>query len=205
MCLDPVSAFAAVQTALSSVGTAISGALGGAGAAGAGAAGTAWGTLGTAATIGSGALSAYSAIQNGAAQADAANAAAHQQEQAAQQALEAGEREDQLTRRRVGALQGENQAALAASGIDVNSTAALDLINDTNLQAEEDMFAIREDAARRASGFGQQAANYRTEARNAKSSSRWGAVNTALGTAARVGDRYRPIVNQNRVRAQGGY
>lgn len=204
MCLDPVSAFAAVQTALSSVGTAISGALGG-GAAGAGAASTAWGTLGTAATIGSGALSAYSAIQNGAAQADAANAAARQQEQAAQQALEAGEREDQLTRRRVGALQGENRAALAASGIDVNSTAALDLINDTNLQAEEDMFAIREDAARRASGFGQQAANYRTEARNAKSSSRWGAVNTALGTAARVGDRYRPIVNQNRVRAQGGY
>lgn len=205
MCLDPVSAFAAVQTALSSVGTAISGALGGAGAAGAGAAGTAWGTLGTAATIGSGALSAYSAIQNGAAQADAANAAARQQEQAAQQAIEAGEREYQLTRRRVGALQGENRAALAASGIDVNSTAALDLINDTNLQAEEDMFAIREDAARRASGFGQQAANYRTEARNAKSSSRWGAVNTALGTAARVGDRYRPIVNQNRVRAQGGY
>lgn len=205
MCLDPVSAFAAVQTALSSVGTAISGALGGAGAAGAAGAGTAWGTIGTAATIGSGALSAYSAIQNGAAQADAANAAARQQEQAAQQALEAGEREDQLTRRRVGALQGENRAALAASGIDVNSTAALDLINDTNLQAEEDMFAIREDAARRASGFGQQAANYRTEARNAKSSSRWGAVNTALGTAARVGDRYRQIVNQNRVRAQGGY
>lgn len=207
MCFDPVSAFAAVKATVAGLGTALSGAGGaaaGAGGAAAGA-GSAWGTLGTVATAGSGLISAYSAVQNGNAQAEAANAMAKQQDQAAQQALEAGDREALLQQRRAAALQGENKVALAASGIDVNSTAALDLLGDSQLQANEDLFAIRTDAARTASGYGQQAASSRTAAQSARSQGRWGAVNTLLQTGAKVGDRYRPLVQQNRVRAQGGY
>lgn len=198
MCFDPVTALGALKGITTAIG-------GGAAASGAAAGSSIWGTLGTAATVGSGLVSAYSAIQSGNAQASAANATAVAQEEAALQALEAGERETLLHRRRVGQMQGENRVALAASGVDVNSTAALDLLNDNRMQAGEDAFAIRENAVRSANTYGQQAANSRTEAGNARSAGRWGAFGTVLGTAAKVGERYRPYVNQQRVAARGGY
>lgn len=199
MCFDPMTALAAIK----GVTTALGGASAASGAAAAGSG--IWGTVGTIATAGSGILSAYSAIQNGNAASAAAEATARAQETAALQAMEAGDRENLLHRRRVGQLQGENRAALAANGVDVNSTAALDLLQDTRLQAEEDAFAIRENAVRSANAYGQQAANSRTEGANAKSGSRWGAAGTILGTAAKVGDRFKPYVNSQRVKAQGGY
>lgn len=201
MCFDPLSAMTALKAAV----TGFTGLLGGGAAAGGAAAGGAWGALGTAATVAGGVVSAYSAVQNSKAAAAAANASAEQADHAALQALEAGEREELLHQRRVGALIGENRAALAASGVDVNSTAALDLLQDTNKQAAEDAFAIRENAQRQASGYGREAANYRTEAANAKSSGRWGAANTILGTVATVGSKYRHYVQQNRVQQRGGY
>lgn len=198
MCFDPISALGALK----GITTAI---MGGGAATGAAASGSIWGTLGTAATVGSGLVSAYSAIQSGNAQAAAANATAAAQDKAALEALEAGERENLLARRRAAQFTGENRVAMAANGVDVNSATALDLLNDDRMQQEEDAFAIRENAVRSANAYGQQAANSRTEARNAKSAGRWGAVGTVLGTAAKVGERYRPMVNQQRVAARGGY
>lgn len=195
MCFDPISALGALK----GIGTALTG--GGAAAS----AGGFWGTLGTAATAGSGLISAYSAIQSGNAQAAAANATADAQERAALEALEAGERENLLARRRAAQFNGDNRVAMAANGVDVNSATALDLLNDNRLQQEEDAFAIRENARRSANTYGQQAANSRTEARGAKSAGRWGAAGTILGTAARVGERFRPMVNSNRVAERGGY
>ncbi|MGL5829113.1 MAG: hypothetical protein ACRC0L_06035 [Angustibacter sp.] len=149
------------------------------------------GTLGTVATVGGGLISAYSTYQNGKAQAAAAEATAIQQDNAARQAIEAGERENKLHRRQVAKFQADNTVALAASGVDVNSTASLDILQDTRVQAEEDAFAIRENAVRSANSYGQDAANSRTSARNARSAGRWGAVQTILGTATAVGDRYK--------------
>lgn len=178
MCIDPIS----IGAAISSVGTSVSTALAGG--------------LGTALTIGGGAISAYSTYQNGKAQARAANETAMQQEKAAREAVAAGERENDLQRRRVGQLQGENRAALAANGVDVNSGAAIELLNDTKWQAEEDAFAIRENATRSANAYGQQAANSRADGASAKSAGMFGAIGTVLGTATKVGDRYKHYYGQ---------
>ena len=117
------------------------------------------------------------------------------------QAVAAGERENDLQRRRVGQLQGDNRAALAASGVDVNSGAAIELLKDTRWQAEEDALAIRENATRNANTYGQQAANSRADAASAKSAGMWGSVGTVLGTATKVGDRYKYYYGQ---KAAGG-
>ena len=183
MCIDPFS----ITAAISSIGTSVSTALAGG--------------LGTALTVGGGVISAYSQYQNGKAQARAANETAKQQDKAALEAVAAGERENDLQRRRVGQLQGDNRAALAASGVDVNSGAAIELLKDTRWQAEEDAFAIRENATRNANTYGQQAANSRADAASAKSAGMWGSVGTVLGTATKVGDRYKYYYGQ---KAAGG-
>ena len=171
MCLDPVTAAASLQAVTTSLSAA-------------------WGTIGTAATLGGGLISAYSTDQNGRAQAAAAQQQAQAQDAAAKQAIEEGERETQLQRRRSGALMGENRAALAANGVDVNSQLGVEMADETRALAEEDAFAIRENAARGASSLGQQAANSRAEAASAKSQGTWGAFGTVLGTTGRVADRW---------------
>lgn len=181
MCIDPISATAAISSLGSSISTALAGG------------------LGTAATVGGGLLSAYSSIQNGQAAKAAAMATADQQETAAIQALEAGDRERTLHARKVAALQGENKVALAASGIDLGSQAAIELLADTRTQAAEDAFAIRENAVRQANNFSQSATNSRVEGRNAASQGTWGALGTVLGTASQVGSRYKHYA------AQGSY
>lgn len=201
MCFDPLS-IGALGSLLTGGGTAAAGA----GAAGAAAAGTSiWGTLGTAASIGSGVLGAVSSVQSGNAQAAAMNLQAQQQERAALQTMEAAEREATLTQRRAAAQRGQNRVAMAAAGVDVNSVEALDLLENFDTAVEEDLFAIREQGVRGANSFGQDAANSRAQGASAQSQGRWGAGTSLLSTAAKVGERWRPYVYQNRVRAQGGY
>lgn len=199
MCFDPISLLATMG--LSSAGTAAAGAAAGTAAAGS----SIMGTIGTIASIGSGVVGAVSSIQSGNAAAAAANATAQQQERAAVQALEASEREATLTQRRAAQMRGENRVALAAQGVNVNSTEALELLENFDTQVEEDLFAIRENGVRAANSYGQDAANSRAQGASARSQGRWGAASTLLGTAARVGERWRPYVYQNRVNAQGGY
>lgn len=197
MCFDPVSLSAMAGSLFAGGGAA-------AGTA-AGAAATGWGTLGTIATVGSGLVSTMGMMQQGKAAAAAANATAQQQELAAQQTLEASDRELTLLRRQQAQVQGGNRVALAAAGVDVNSQEAMDLLNDYDLQADEDAFVIRENSLRAARGYGQQAANSRLEGANAKSRSRYGAAGTILETATKVGDRWKPYVYEGRMKAEGGY
>lgn len=188
---------------LTSAGTAAAGAAGAAGTAAAGS--SIMGTIGTIASIGSGVVGAVSSIQGGNAAAAAASATAQQQERAAIQAMEASEREAMLTQRRAAQMRGENRVALAAQGVNVNSVEAIELLENFDTQVEEDLFAIRENGVRAANSYGQDAANSRAQGASAKSQGRWGAGSSLLSTAARVGERWRPYVYQNRVTAQGGY
>lgn len=192
MCFDPISLAATVGTFFGG-GTAAAGAAAG------------WGALGTAATIGSSVLGAYTAVQSGKATQAAAMATAKQQEQAAEQALDAGEREVDLLRRRAGQQRGANRVAMAASGVDVNSATALDLLKNFDDQVNEDAYQISLQSTRTANTYGQQAANSRAEGRSAASAGNWGAGSSLLQGAAKVGERWRPYVYNNRVKAQGGY
>lgn len=85
---------------------------------------------------------------------------------------------------------------MAANGVDVSSSDAIALLDETKTLAEQDAFAIRENARRGAEGYSQQAANFRADAASAKSESFFGPIKTILGTAARVGDRYRYMAGE---------
>lgn len=175
MCVDPISLAAIGSTVAGSVGAAES-TLGG---------------LSTIFSVGSGLLGAYATFQDSRAQASALEQQAAQQEAAARDRLEQG-REESDRRRRAGAIQqGQQVAALAANGIDVEGDLALDLLDDSSTLVSEDAFSIRENARRGATGLSQQAANSRTSAANARSEGTFGAISTVLTTGAKVGSKFR--------------
>lgn len=175
MCVDPIS--------LAAIGSTVAGT--------AGAAGSTLGGLSTIFSVGSGLLGAYATFQNSRAQAAALEEQAAQQEAAARERLEQG-REESDRRRRAGAIQlGEQRAALAANGIDVEGDLALNLLDDSSTIISEDAFSIRENSRRGAQGLSQQAANSRTQATNARSEGTFGAISTILTTGAKVGSKFR--------------
>ena len=183
MCLDPVSiaAITAATTGTAAVGTT---------AAVAGTAAASAGSLGTILSIGSGILGAYTAYTGGMAQSKALKQTAAAQELAAQQAIEQGNDESDRRRRAGALLAGEQKAALAANGIDVGGELSIDLLSDTQALVSEDAFSIRENSRRGAQGMYEQAANSKAAAGNAKREGIFGAVSTALGTAAKVGPKF---------------
>ena len=178
MCIDPLTMMASLKAA----GTAITAGLSG--------------TLGTVATVGGGILSAYSMHQQGKAANAAAQETAKAQDAAALQTMEAADREDLLMRKRFAQQEGGNKVALAASGVDVNSAGALELLGENRREFEEDALVIRTNAQRSANSQGLSAAATRQEGLNAKSAGTWGAVGSILSTASRVGDRYKKRAGQ---------
>ena len=180
MCIDPAS----IMIGLKAVGSAVTSSLAG--------------TLGTVATVGGGVLSAYSTLQSGKAAAAAANETAAQMDREALQAQEAADREEMLMRRRFAQQEGGNKVALAGSGVDVNSGAAIELLRENRTQFEEDARVIRTNAQRSANSLGMQARSIRQEGANTKFSSKANAFGTILGTASRMGDRYAKYAGQER-------
>ncbi len=174
MCVDPVS--------LTTIGSTIAGAVSSVGSA-----------LGGASTlfgVGSGLLGAYATYQNGRAQASALEQQAADQERSARQRLEQG-REESDRRRRAGAIQlGNQRAALAANGVDVEGELAIDLLDDSSQVIDEDAFSIRENSRRDATSLSQQSANSLTQAANARSEGTFGAISTVLTTGAKVGSKF---------------
>lgn len=146
--------------------------------------------VGTVASVASGLVGAYATVQNSRAQAKALEAQSAQEAEAARDALIQGEEESDR-RRRAGAIQaGEQRAALAANGIDVEGEIALDILDDNQTLIEEDAFAIRENSRRAAKGFAQRSANSSTQASNARSQGTFGAISTVLTTASKVGSKF---------------
>lgn len=118
-----------------------------------------------------------------------------------QLANEAGQQEQENTRqaalahyRQVAQLKGQQRAAMAANGIDINFGSAADVQGDTDMLAREDaqrIYTQGERAVRgrdfEASNFGGEAKAQRSAATGALISGAFDMAGTALGTASQFG------------------
>ncbi|MEL6411292.1 MAG: hypothetical protein AAFQ38_12920 [Pseudomonadota bacterium] len=154
-------------------------------------AGSILGNIATAATAASGVVGAYGMVQNARVAKQQAKYNAELQEGQARLALEQGKLQSDRQRRAGAAAQASQRAAMAANGIDVNSSDALDILDETRMFSEQDAFAIRENARMQAEGFNQGAANSINQGNADAASGRSGAYRTILGTAATIGNRYK--------------
>lgn len=126
------------------------------------------------------------------------------QDRAAQDALNRGRIEEQQHRLKVAQMKGTQRSALAASGVEVDSGSALDMVADTAMMGEMDALTIRNNAERESYNFQvgaynarAQAGNFRAESgllsmsgANAARNGTWGAATTLLGGAAQTYSNY---------------
>lgn len=119
-----------------------------------------------------GLATAYAGRQQANAQAklDARNANIAQN--AANDAVDRGDEELKAHFMKVGQLRGQQRAALASNGVDVDFGSAADLQLDTSLLAQADAVTISENAQREADSYRVSASNYRAQAAAAKSQGR---------------------------------
>lgn len=160
----------------------------------------------TALTIGSTVVGAAGQIQAGNAQAAAsrynaqvAEMNAKMADRAARDAIERGQIEEQNKRREIAAIQGRQQAAMAANGVDLTFGSPLDTLVDTAVLGEIDALTIRRNAAREAYDYEVQGVNYRADATlarmnasSATSGGYMGALGTVLGGGAKAYQSYKP-------------
>lgn len=133
-----------------------------------------------------------------------ANQNAAIQDRAAQDALARGRIDEQQHRLKVAQMKGSQRSALAASGVQVDTGSALDVVADTALMGEMDALTIRSNAEREAYSFLVGAYNaraqastlqaesglYRMTGANAARNGAFGAGTTLLGGAAQIGANY---------------
>lgn len=130
---------------------------------------------------------AYAQNQAGKAQQSIANNNAKLLDRSAQDALARGNEEAIAQRRRTRMLVGEQRAAAAAQGLDVNSGVAADIQDQAYQHGLADEATIRRNAFREAWGIKTQAKNQRTEGAYARRSGTNQAIGTSLGG---LGDSY---------------
>ncbi|GHV34457.1 hypothetical protein FACS1894187_05040 [Synergistales bacterium] len=137
------------------------------------------------------ALSAASSLAQGMAAQGAAKAQALSAEQNARMAEEQakdsvkrGGREENKFRRQIAIHQGQQRAALAASGVDVDSGSAELLQDASRGEAEEDASVIRFNAQREAWGHQAQATDYRNQASAARAAGRNAMTGGVIGAGA---------------------
>ena len=156
-------------------------------------------------TLGSTLLGAAGQMQQ--AQATAAAAKYNQQvanmnatlsERKAKDALERGATEEQKKRQEVQRILGQQQAGMAANGVDLTFGSPLDMLVDTSVLGEIDALTVRTNANREAYDYKVQAVNQRAggtlEGMKAKSAIQggWlGAMGTVLGGAGKAYGDYR--------------
>lgn len=145
-------------------------------------------------SVGSGLMGASSAIDGGNYQSGLLKQNAAFKNQAADEAILAGNTDADWQRVRTGQAVGEQRTSLAANGIDVNSGSAGQLQDDTAMIGELDALTIQNNAAREAYGYRTQAnqdiANAKQVKKNAKSQaigSILGGAGSAFGMAAAGG------------------
>ncbi|MEP3275329.1 MAG: hypothetical protein ABJN26_16090 [Stappiaceae bacterium] len=137
-------------------------------------------------------IGAVGSIQQANAAAAAANYNAQVQEmnaqiseENAQDALERGADEEQSVRRRNAQVLGQQQAALAANGVDLSFGSPLDTLVDTTYLGDLDALNVRSNAARENYNHRVQAVNQRAGAelfRMEAKSARTGGLLSAAGT-----------------------
>ena len=175
----------AIMAGLSTIGTTVSTALGGTAASASALAG-----LSTIATVGSGAVTAYSSYQNAKMAEAAGRMNAKAADQASLDAIREGEQRSDQARRAAARLRADQRVGMTANSMDVSGVDAIGILDETTLIGEQDAFAIRESARSVAQGQSIQAANYRADARTARSESLFAPIRTVLGTASKVGSQY---------------
>ena len=133
-----------------------------------------------AAVIGTSALQAYGQYTDGKFQASVANQNAKINEDAALDAINKGNAQAQEQRRRTRQLAGTQAATMSASGIDLSTAGALDILGDTAAMGELDALTMVNNASREAYGYRMQAENDRLNAKMARRSGNMGAMTTLL-------------------------
>lgn len=86
--------------------------------------------------------------------------------------------------RRVGQLKGQQQAAMAANGLDTSFGSALDVQRDTSMLAAEDARSIYEGGFEEARGFEISASNYTAQGRASRSAATAAMVKGVFDTAS---------------------
>lgn len=98
-----------------------------------------------------------------------------------------GDRESEQQTARTRIIQGQQRAAIAASGVDAGIGTPTELLGETAYFGEQEQQAIRQNAARNAWGFNANAIQSSNAARNARWQGKAGANATILGGLASAG------------------
>lgn len=161
-------------------------------------------TISTAAAAGSAVIGAVGAYRQGEAQAQQARyqaaVARNNQiiaQQNAQLAKQQGAVKEQMEREKTAQTLGKQRAALAASGVTLDSGSPLRLQEDTARLGETDALTIRNNAARQAYGFQSQASDYgaqagvdESSAENASTAGMFGVASSLIGGASSVSEKW---------------
>ena len=158
-------------------------------------------TIALVATVASAGATAYGAYQQSAAEKAAAKYNAAVANNQAADARRRGEEEAIRKQREARRLAGAQRTSFAARGIDISAGTAGDIIDETNFFGLVDADTARNNAAREAMGFTNEANLYRTQARNANPLAAAGV--SLLGGAGSVADRWTKFRN-NRVPTVSG-
>lgn len=118
-------------------------------------------------------------------------------------ALINGEQEEQASQLKTAALMGDQRAALAANGVDLGEGSANEILATSKFMGARDALTIRDNAARQAWAYGQQAKGFGNEAAidtaTAKamspSSAALGSLLTGAGSVASSWYRYNSSIN----------
>ena len=137
------------------------------------------------------AMLASSQAKGAAAQAEVNRAEANR---SAADAIARGDEEQKRHYRQVSAQMGEQRAALAANGLDVNFGNAGDVVADTALYGQEDANTIAQNTMRESRGFEIEAANFGAEAKSQRKAAKGALIkgafdigSTILGGASQYG------------------
>ena len=108
----------------------------------------------------------------------------------AQDALERGTLAEKQKRLQTQKLIGAQKAGIAASGFTIGEGSAEDMLVDTEALGEEDVFAIRSNAAREAWSFRVSGTNALSQAGADSIAARNRNINTILSGGSRVADKW---------------
>jgi len=139
--------------------------------------------------IGTG-VSVYSSLEQGRYNKEVAANNAVTAEYQAQDAIARGELAEKQQRLATQKLIGKQKAAIAGSGFTIGEGSAEDVILDTAAIGEEDVYAIRSNAAREAWSYRVQGTNALAQGQLAAAEGRSGAFSSLLTGTASVADKW---------------
>lgn len=148
----------------------------------------------------------YSALSANAQERYAARVAtqnARMENERARDAIERGTKDAQRFQRQAGQEMGQQNAALAANGIDLTFGSAADVRGDTAMFAREDTATIYENAFREAKGYEINAANFLAERKASKMRAKGALIEGGLNMASTILGGATQVSKINTARSQG--